>query len=178
MKALSGPFGDVKFIPTGGVNAQNMAEYLSASYIHAVGGSWICPKADISEGNFDKITALCAEARKNVLGYEVAHVGINCADEDEAMEVSEKINEAFSFNIKNGNSSIFVSNAIEVMKSMYLGKNGHIAIKTNSISAAIDDLEKRGFVVDMDTAKYKGDKMIAVYLRDEFGGFAIHLLQK
>ncbi len=68
MKALSGPFGDIKFIPTGGVNGQNLSEYISAPYIHAVGGSWICAKADISEGNFDEITALCAEARKSVLG--------------------------------------------------------------------------------------------------------------
>ena len=129
MKALAGPFGDVKFIPTGGVNAQNMAEYLAAPFIHAVGGSWICPKADISDGNFEKITALCAEAKNTVLGYEVAHIGINCADEEQAMSVSEKINEAFSLPVKNGNSSVFVSNGIEVMKSMYLGKNGHIAIK-------------------------------------------------
>ena len=64
MKALSGPFCDIKFIPTGGVNAQNLFEYISAPFVHAVGGSWICSKKDISEGNFDKIAALCAEARK------------------------------------------------------------------------------------------------------------------
>lgn len=178
MKALSGPFGDVKFIPTGGVNGQNLSEYISAPYIHAVGGSWICAKEDISGGNFDKITTLCAEARKSVLGFEVAHVGINCTDAEESAAVCEKLNSAFAFGVKEGNSSSFVSNAIEVMKSMYLGKNGHIAIKTNSISAAIDELDRRGFVMDMDTAKYKDDKMIAVYLKDEFGGFAVHLLQK
>ena len=60
MKSLSGPFGSIKFIPTGGVNAQNLSEYISAPFIHAVGGSWLCAKKDISEGNFDKITALCA----------------------------------------------------------------------------------------------------------------------
>lgn len=63
MKALSGPFGGIKFIPTGGVNAQNLGEYLGAPYIHAVGGSWVCPKADISAGNFDRITELCRESR-------------------------------------------------------------------------------------------------------------------
>ena len=66
MKALSGPFGGIKFIPTGGVNAQNLAEYLAAPFIHAVGGSWVCPKADISAGNFEKITALCREAHATV----------------------------------------------------------------------------------------------------------------
>ncbi len=64
MKNLSAPFGSVKFIPTGGVNTANIAEYFSAPFIHAVGGSWICPKADVSQGDYDKITALCLEARQ------------------------------------------------------------------------------------------------------------------
>ena len=63
MKALSGPFGGVKFVPTGGVSTQNIAEYVYAPFIQAVGGSWICPKADIAAGNFENITALCREAR-------------------------------------------------------------------------------------------------------------------
>ncbi len=63
MKNLSAPFVGVKFMPTGGVNAQNLKEYLDAPFIHAVGGSWVCPKADIAAGNFEKITALCKEAR-------------------------------------------------------------------------------------------------------------------
>ena len=68
MKNLSAPFGGVKFLPTGGVNASNIKEYIDAPFIHAVGGSWVCPKADIAAGNWDKITALCVEARKNAKG--------------------------------------------------------------------------------------------------------------
>ena len=64
MKALSGPFGSVKFMPTGGVNGDNVAEYLAAPFIHAVGGSWVCAKSDINSGNFENITRLCREARK------------------------------------------------------------------------------------------------------------------
>lgn len=178
MKALSAPFGSVKFIPTGGVSGSNVGEYISAPFIHAVGGSWVCAKADIAAGNFDKITALSKQARAAILGFEVAHVGINCESAEDSMAVCEQLNKAFDFEIKAGNSSNFSTSAIEVMKSMYLGKNGHIAIRTNSMTVALDELEKRGFVVDMETAKYKGDRMIAVYLKDEFGGFAVHLLQK
>ena len=178
IKSLAGPFGGVKFIPTGGVNAQNLAEFISSPYIHAVGGSWICPKADIAAGNFDKITALCKEARKTLLGFEVAHIGINTPDADAAMDVCKAFNDAFDFNVKQGNSSNFASTGVEVMKSMYLGRNGHLAVRTNKIETAVAELEKRGFAVDMDTAKYKGDRMIAVYLKNEIGGFAIHLLQK
>ena len=68
MKNLSAPFVGIKFIPTGGVNAKNVREYIEAPFIHAVGGSWVCPKADIAAGNFEKITALCAEARQAAFG--------------------------------------------------------------------------------------------------------------
>ena len=68
MKNLSAPFVGVNFMPTGGVNAANLREYIDAPFIHAVGGSWVCPKADIAAGNFEKITALCAEARQAAFG--------------------------------------------------------------------------------------------------------------
>ena len=66
MKALSAPFGGIKFIPTGGVDAKNLKEYLEAPFVHAVGGSWLCPKKEIAAGNFDAVTALCHEASRIV----------------------------------------------------------------------------------------------------------------
>ncbi len=68
MKNLSAPFVGIKFLPTGGVNAANIKEYIDAPFIHAVGGSWVCPKDAVKAGDWDKITALCAEARKNAFG--------------------------------------------------------------------------------------------------------------
>ncbi|MCQ2467278.1 MAG: bifunctional 4-hydroxy-2-oxoglutarate aldolase/2-dehydro-3-deoxy-phosphogluconate aldolase [Clostridia bacterium] len=62
IKALSAPFGDVKFLPTGGVSADNMKEFLEVKSVAAVGGSWICTKADVNNGEFDKITKLSKEA--------------------------------------------------------------------------------------------------------------------
>ena len=178
MKNLAGPFGGVSFIPTGGVNAKNIGEYIAAPFVHAVGGSWVCPKADIAAGNYEKITQLCLEARQNLLGFEIAHIGINTADADTSLAVCEQLEKAFGFQAKLGNSSNFVTSAIEVMKSPYLGENGHLAVRTNDIECAIAELEKNGFTADPETAKYKGDKMIAIYLKGEIGGFAIHLLQK
>ena len=64
MKNLSAPFVGVKFMPTGGVNTANIKEYISAPFIHAVGGSWVCPKDAIKAGDFQKITQLCKEARE------------------------------------------------------------------------------------------------------------------
>jgi len=62
MKALSAPFGGIRFIPTGGISNENVAEYAAAPYVFAAGGSWICPKADIAAGNFAHITELSRTA--------------------------------------------------------------------------------------------------------------------
>ena len=64
MKALTGPFPGIKFMPTGGISAKNCAEYSASPFIHAIGGSWVCTKADIAAHNFEKITELCKEARQ------------------------------------------------------------------------------------------------------------------
>ena len=64
MKNLAAPFVGIKFLPTGGINTANIREYIDAPFIQAVGGSWVCPRADIAAGHFDKITALCQEARR------------------------------------------------------------------------------------------------------------------
>ena len=66
MKALSAPFVGLKFLPTGGVNAENIQDYITAPFIAAVGGSWVCTKDDISNHNFDKITELCKQARNAI----------------------------------------------------------------------------------------------------------------
>ena len=67
MKSLSAPFGGIRFLPTGGVNTANIKEYIDAPFVHAVGGSWVCPKAEIQAGNYEKITELCRDARKAAL---------------------------------------------------------------------------------------------------------------
>ena len=177
IKALAGPFGGVKFIPTGGVNLQNVGEFIADPHIHAVGGSWVCPKADIAAGNFDKITELCKESRKALLGFEVAHVGINCADASVCDQVCDAFAAAFDFGVKKGNSSNFASTGVEVMKTMFKGANGHIAIRTNKMTPAIAEMERRGLELDWDSVKDK-ENVKAVYFKNEFGGFAVHLLQK
>lgn len=64
LKSLAGPFGSLKFIPTGGVSMDNIKDFAEASFIQAVGGSWICAKADINAHNYEKITALSKEAHE------------------------------------------------------------------------------------------------------------------
>lgn len=62
LKALSSVFRDVRFMPTGGVNAANLNEYLDVPAVLACGGSWLTPKSAIEAGDFDLITRLAQEA--------------------------------------------------------------------------------------------------------------------
>lgn len=178
LKALSAPYGMVKFIPTGGINAKNMNDYLSFNKVLACGGSWMVSNELIAKGDFDQITALTKEAVNTMLGFELAHVGINADDAESALSIAKTFATMFNMPLKEGNSSNFAGTGIEVNKGKGLGTHGHIAIKTNNINRAIAYLQRNGYEVDMSTAKDKNGTMIAVYLKDEVGGFAIHLLQK
>lgn len=62
LKALSSVFRTIRFMPTGGVSAANLADFLAVPAVLACGGSWLTPKAAIDAGNFDEITKLAAEA--------------------------------------------------------------------------------------------------------------------
>ena len=99
MKALSGPFGGIRFIPTGGVNEKNLSDYLAAPFIHAVGGSWLCSKADIAAHRFDRITELCRRARAAALGFELVHVGVNAPDADASKELCRMLDAAVAGNV-------------------------------------------------------------------------------
>ena len=66
IKALSAPFGQVRFLPTGGVSPDNLKDFISNKAVAAVGGSWVCKKDDVANHDWDKITALSPEAVKTI----------------------------------------------------------------------------------------------------------------
>ena len=62
IKALSAPFGSMRFVPTGGVSVSNLFDYLSLGCVPAVGGSWMVPVDAIREGAFAHVSELCVAA--------------------------------------------------------------------------------------------------------------------
>ena len=66
LKALGGPYGNMKFMPTGGISAQNAAEYLALPNVLCCGGSWMVPGGLLNAGDFDAIEALAREAAQIV----------------------------------------------------------------------------------------------------------------
>ncbi|MFV0466714.1 MAG: bifunctional 4-hydroxy-2-oxoglutarate aldolase/2-dehydro-3-deoxy-phosphogluconate aldolase [Lachnospiraceae bacterium] len=179
IKAMAAPYTKMKFMPTGGITAKNLKEYLAFGKIIACGGSWMVSKELIEAKDWDKIAALTAEAVSVMLDFKIAHVGINQSNEEEAIGNAQKFASFFQTTEVPGSSSIFVNGMIEVLKSNYKGRHGHIAIETSSIPRAMYHLKKRGFTFDETSAKYGKDHTIkAIYLNEDIAGHALHLLQK
>jgi 2-dehydro-3-deoxyphosphogluconate aldolase/(4S)-4-hydroxy-2-oxoglutarate aldolase len=178
IKAVSAPYPNLKFMPTGGINAANISKYILFDKILACGGSWMATADLINSGDFDKITALSKEAVLGMLGFSVAHIGINAGNEADAMKTAKLFNALFGFPLKDGNSSVFTGDNIEIVKTSAPGSHGHFAVKTNSLLRAAAWLERAGITFDYENAKKdpKGNIM-ALYLKEEFLGFALHLLQ-
>jgi len=176
IKAISAPYHDMKFIPTGGISAANIAKYISFEKTVACGSSWMATADLINAGNFERITALSKEAVLGMLGFSLAHIGINSGNEADAIKAANLFNRLFGHPLKHGNSSVFTGENIEFVKTSEPGAHGHIAIKTNSLPRAIAYLERAGIVFDYENAKKDTRGAItALYLKEEVLGFALQL---
>ncbi len=176
IKSMAAPYVNMKFMPTGGINAKNLNDYLAFDRIIACGGSWMVSGDLINAGKFDEITSLTREAVTNMLGFRIKHIGINSTDNSAAATTANAFASMFGFTQNEGNDSYFCGEGVEVMKSQGKGTMGHIAVGCNSVDRAVYHLANQGVEFDMDTALYT-DKgaMKFVYLKGEFGGFAVHL---
>lgn len=112
-------------------------------------------------------------------GFEVAHLGINASNPEQAAEAARKLALLFGWPVQPGKDSVFVGPRVEIMKGNGRGRHGHIGVAVDDIYAAKEILENKGWVFAGDSAKYDADgRLIVIYLQDEVAGFAVHLLQK
>jgi 2-dehydro-3-deoxyphosphogluconate aldolase/(4S)-4-hydroxy-2-oxoglutarate aldolase len=72
LKALAGPFPNVRFIPTGGIDPHNLSDYWRLSNVLAVGRGWLAPATLVAEGRFDEITHLAQEGRRSAKSIHAA----------------------------------------------------------------------------------------------------------
>ena len=111
--------------------------------------------------------------------YELAHIGINSRDSEEAKAIADLFAAVFNLPVREGKNSIYAGNAVEAMRIPGRGRLGHIGMSTPDCEAAVKDLEARGYEVDHSSAKYLPDGTLnVIYLKEEIGGFAVHIVRK
>lgn len=109
--------------------------------------------------------------------YKIKHIGINNPDGEQAQELAKLLCEVFDQTVASeNNASIFVGAIFEVMKHSRRGAHGHIALQTEDVEAAMEDLAAKGIAFQEDTIRRgENGKIEFIYLREEFGGFQVHL---
>jgi 2-dehydro-3-deoxyphosphogluconate aldolase/(4S)-4-hydroxy-2-oxoglutarate aldolase len=131
----------------------------------------------IASGDFEGIKRLVREAVDTMLGFELRHVGINCPDKAAADDAAATMKSVFSFPTDVRSVSSFAGTGFEFMNFNGRGTMGHVAIKTSNVERAVYHLTRRGVKFDESTARYdKNGKLTFIYLSDEIGGFAYHLV--
>ncbi len=178
LKALEGPYAQMRFVPTGGIGPSNMLDYLSRSNVLAVGGSWMVPSSMILQRNFKEVTELCELSVMKMHSFELAHVGINCNGDAEALEVADTLGEMFGVPVSDKGGGYFAGDIADVVKGNLLGSKGHIGIDCTNVDRAKAWFERRGYSFvekgsDRDERGYT-----TVFFEHEVGGFAIHLRRK
>lgn len=111
--------------------------------------------------------------------FELAHIGIHQNSLEEAQKTADVLSLLFNLEPRQGNKSVFAGSYFECMREPYLGQNGHIAMCTENLEQAVAELKRKGFSFRAETEAYdEAGKLMNVYLEGEFGGFAIHIMQK
>ena len=120
-----------------------------------------------------------AKRSEQMLGFELAHIGINASSADEAENIAGAFSSPVRYAEKDREQFCLRRNRRRGHEEPLPRQNGHIAVATNYIDRAVNYLSMKGVAFNEESAKRdaKGN-LTAIYLKDEIGGFAVHLVQK
>lgn len=177
LDALSGPFPSVRYLPTGGIDASNLGSYAKRRQVLAVGGSWMARSDLIAAEDWSAIEAICREAVRALHGFAFAHVGLNGSQAGTASADAAALEALFGLAPKEGSSSIFASDALELLKAPYLGEHGHLALRCNDVERAVAYLAAKGVKTLPETERADKGRIKSIYLDLAIAGFAVHLLR-
>lgn len=115
----------------------------------------------------------------NEISFQLEHIGINTEHDEAAEKLARLLSDLFDLKPRHGQKSEFAGSYFECMKGNGRGAHGHIAMGTPDLATAMKVLAAKGVSFDMDSAAYSQDGIIQnIYLAEEYGGFAIHILHK
>ena len=176
IKALCGPYRNMTFLPTSGVNPANMNSYLNDPKVFAVGGTWMVKQELIKNGQFDEIEKLTREAVLNMLQIRLKHIGVNIPS-GEARDAADQYADLFQGKVRVAPTAFFGSEFVEVVPDGTIGEKGHIAIGVSSAERAYAFYRGLGYEFDESTFGYdeRGHLRLA-YFKESVGGFKVHIV--
>lgn len=180
LRAVSAPYPQVSFMPYGGINDDNIVQYLRDPKVFAVAGDWFIKDEWLRFKDYEMIEDAARKAVNNMLDFRIDHVGLNFAKDDAALYAAEEFGGIFGYDVKSTaeGTGYFAGSYFETMKPGNVGTAGHIAISTNSVERARAHLLRKGITFDDSRTEYLDDGSIRlVVLEKEIGGFSIQLIR-
>ncbi len=170
LKALSGPYQAAKWMPTGGVNTNNLNDYLSFDRILCCGGTWIATSADIAQGKWDDITNKCKQAVKTMLGFKVEKICIY-GDSENAKKNAEFVSSLFGFEVKETECGVAAGSVCFATEES--DAKGCIVVSTLNGNRAMAYFKRMGVEIDPDIWYDKKGNVSCFGLKDTVAGFEI-----
>lgn len=165
IKELCGPYKNCSFVATSGINIVNLPDYMSCTGVSAVGGSFMAPADQISEGKWEQIVKNCKHAVAISHSFELLHVGVAQTNQKQCPLT---LNSLFG-------------DGISIFRPSELSNNSknYIEIGVNSVDRAVHYLTSRGVTVGEHGAESDSEgRLSCVFLEGDFGGFAVCLRNK
>lgn len=178
MGLLAGPYPDVRFVPTGDLTRPLCKEYLAFHKVAAAGGDFMLSYDDIHSDNYEKIAQDVEDTILGYLNFHIAHVGLNAETKEQSCAMADKLGAVFKLKSSVNEKSVMSGRLFEVMHHPFYYEKGHIAVGTADATRAYYYLKRCGVEFIEDTVSRDANgRVIAAYLKQDFGGFALHLLQ-
>lgn len=174
LKALSGPYPFMKFMPTGGINADNLNDYLSFGQVLCCGGTYIVDEEALRNRRFQEIATIAKESINKMLDIRLDHVAIN-TDMRTGTELLKTFSKLSGEVYEPDRTTV---NGIEVVRDPAEEGLGHIAFSAPNLERCVYYLAKRGFSVQQSTVVKDGGRIIKLRLSGDYAGFAIQLIRK
>lgn len=175
LKALSKTYPFMRFLPTGGINSDNLNNYLSFNNVLCCGGTFLVDEELIRQGKFEEVTKNVREAINKMLNIQLDHIAIN-TDEAQGKKLLKTISQLSGNNYMESEGKY---NGIEAVFENQFGKIGHIAFSSPNLERCVYYLAERGFSIDPDSiVKNDNGKMIKVNLEGDNAGFILRLIRK
>ena len=178
MGLLSGPYPDVRWVPTGDMTRPLATEYLQFNKVAATGGDFMLKYDDIHADNYEKITHDVEETILDYLNFHMARFGFNTADKSSADTLVSRLSEVFHQKTSQIDGSSFSGSIFECLYKNGIGRNGDLAVGTRDATRAYYYLKRCGVEFAEDTVEtFEDGRITSIYLKDDFEDFAIRLVQ-
>lgn len=178
IKALSGPYGNMKYIATGGINQDNFACYLEYEKVLAVGGMWMVGFDLLRDEKYSMITNNIRECINAMLGFKFASVHIHPVNELNSIGTARRLSGILGLPLEETSSEYMVGDLLRIGKDSLHSSAGQICIETLNLDRSVRYLKERGAVFEFGTAEYLRGRLNKIKLAGVFENHELALVQR